>query len=98
MGEQVRPQAENRVHARLLLDAIAALRQLKVAEADFEKALASIAGAQRRSTVSVRQELDRHGRLGDLREQMRREKALKSLLGEEVESSPSENDSTENQL
>ena len=98
MGEQVRPQAENRVHARLLLDAIAERRQLKVDEADFEKALASIAGAQRRSTVSVRQELDRHGRLGELREQMKREKALKGLLGEDLETSPSENDSTENEL
>lgn len=98
LGEQVRPQAENRVHARLLLDAVAENRQVRVDEGEFEKALAAIARAQRRSTVSVRQELDRHGRLGDLREQMRREKALKGLLGEESESPPNQDDPSENEL
>lgn len=97
LGEQVRPQAENRVHARLLLDAVAESRQLRVDEGEFEKALSTIARAQRRSTVSVRQELDRHGRLGELREQMRREKALKSLLGEDSESSVNQTDSSDNE-
>ena len=84
LGEQVRPQAQSRVHARLLLDAVASGRELEVDEEDFERTLATIAGAQRRSTVAVRQELDRAGRLGELRHQLKREKAIRSLLGEDI--------------
>ena len=98
MGEQVRPQAEGRVHARLLLDAVAVGRTLEVDEQDFERTLASIARAQRRSTVAVRQELDRHGRLGELRDQMKRERALSSLLGEETETPSGAEEPTEDEL
>ena len=95
MGEQVRPQAESRVHARLLLDAVAEGRKLEVDEKEFERTLAGIASAQRRSTVAVRQELDRHGRLGELRDQMKRERALRSLLGEDSDPSHDEPSQTE---
>jgi trigger factor len=95
LGEQVRPQAESRVHARLLLDAVAAGRQLEVDEEDFERTLASIASVQRKETGAVRQELDRAGRLGELRSQMRREKALRSLLGEDEDTSTPTEDQPE---
>jgi trigger factor len=82
LAEQVRPQAEQRVHSRLLLDAVADRYDLKVEEGEFESTLAMIARAQRQSTVSVRQALDKSGRLTGLRAQLRREKAVKWLLGE----------------
>lgn len=86
LAEQVRPQAERRVHARLLLDAVVKQNQTEVDEDEFERTLAAIARAQKSSTSAIRQELDRTGRLAGLRQQMQREKALKSLLGEESQS------------
>ncbi len=83
MAEQVRPQAERRVHARLLLDAVAEEKSVEVDEDEFERTLSAIARAQKTNTTAVRRELDRSGRLTALREQMRREKALKTLMGEE---------------
>jgi trigger factor len=84
LGEQVRPQAERRVHARLLLDAVARQKKTEVDEDEFEKTLSAIARAQSASTTAVRQELDRTGRLSALREQMRRDKVLKALLGSDA--------------
>lgn len=86
LAEQVRPQAERRVHARLLLDAVVRHQDTKVDEDEFERTLSAIARAQKSSTSAVRQELDRTGRLSGLREQMQREKALKTLLGEAAQS------------
>ncbi len=83
MAEQIRPQAERRVHARLLLDAITSHQKIEVGEEDFEAALAAIGRAQGRSAVSVRQALDKSGNLIGFRAQLAREKAIKSLLGEE---------------
>ncbi len=86
LAEQVRPQAERRVHARLLLDAVVKQSETELDEDEFEKTLSTIARAQRSSTSAIRQELDRTGRLTGLRQQMLREKALKALLGEESQS------------
>ena len=86
LAEQVRPQAERRVHARLLLDAVVKHSETELDEDEFEKTLSTIARAQRSSTSAIRQELDRTGRLTGLRQQMLREKALKALLGEESQS------------
>ena len=85
LGEQVRPQASQRVHARLLLDAIGADEGIQVGEEELENALAVLARSQGQSTVAVRQALDRDGRLNAMRMQMRREKTLRHLLGEDQE-------------
>ena len=82
LGEEVRPQAERRVQSRFLLDKIAEEREITVGEEEFERALATLARAQGRSTVAVRQALDQAGQLGRLRAQMRRDKVLSFLLGE----------------
>jgi trigger factor len=86
LAEQVRPQAERRVHARLLLDAVVKHSETKLDEDEFEKTLSTIARAQKSSTSAIRQELDRTGRLTGLRQQILREKALKALLSEESQS------------
>ena len=90
MGEKVRPQAENHVHSRLILDAVAEELALEVTEAEFEQTLANLARAEGKTTVAVRQTLDRAGRLGPLRAQLRREKTMRHLMGDSVEETEQE--------
>jgi trigger factor len=79
----MRPLAERRVHARLLLDAIAQGESIVLGEEEFERALAALARAQRTSTPALRRALDEKGRLASLRSQLLRDKVLRRLLGEE---------------
>lgn len=78
------PLAERRVHARLLLDAIADAESLQVGEEEFERALAVLARAQNTSTPQLRRALDEDGRLASFRSQLRRDKTIRHLLGEET--------------
>lgn len=82
LGEQAKPQAERRVKARLLLDAISEQEKIEVGEEEFEQALALLARAQGIPTPALRQRLDEGGQLAGLRAQMRREKTVRRLLGE----------------
>jgi trigger factor len=95
MAEQIRPQAERRVHARLVLDAVTSHQEIEVGEEDFETALASIGRAQGRSAVSVRQALDRSGNLAGFKAQLSRERAIKTLLGEDADEPTAENEESE---
>lgn len=81
---QLKPQAERRVHSRLLLDAIAGEKGVAVSEEEFEAALAGFARAQGRSTLAVRQSLDQNGQLAWVRLQLRREKTLDLLLSDDA--------------
>ena len=65
LAERERPNAEKRVHARLLLDAAAEKEGTEVDEQEFEQVLAQLARAEGRTTGAVRQALDRSGRLGE---------------------------------
>jgi len=85
VAEQMNPAAERRVHARLLLDAIAEAESIDVSEPEFEGALALLARAQNTSTSQLRRSLDENGRLQNLRGQLRRDKTVRRLLGEENE-------------
>ena len=87
LAERERPNAEKRVHARLLLDAAAKKEGTKVEEQEFEQVLAQLARADGQTAGAVRQALDRSGRLGELRDRLRREKLLRQMLGED-ESEP----------
>jgi trigger factor len=80
LAREVRPQAERRVHVRLLLDAVADRNEIEVAPEQLEERLAMIARAQRRTTSSVRQALAQNGQLETLKRQMRRERTIASLL------------------
>ena len=80
--EEMRPLAERRVHARLLLDAVADAEPVVVTDEEFERALAILARAQKTTTPALRKALDENGRLAPLREQMRRDKTMRHLLGE----------------
>ncbi len=85
VADDMAPMAEKRVHSRLLLDAIAADRQIVVSEEEFERTLAMLARAQGVSTPVLRRKLDEDGRLANLRGQLRREKTIRTLLGEPEE-------------
>jgi len=80
--EEMRPLAERRVHSRLLLDAVAEAEPVVVTDEEFERALAVLARAQKATTPALRKALDENGRLEPLREQMRRDKTVRHLLGE----------------
>ena len=82
VAEEMAPAAEKRVHARLLLDAVADERQIGVTEEEFERTLAMLARTQGVSTPVLRRKLDEDGRLTSLRAQLRREKTIRTLLGE----------------
>jgi FKBP-type peptidyl-prolyl cis-trans isomerase (trigger factor) len=65
-----------------LLDAISDDRKIVVTEEEFERTLAVLARAQGVSTPVLRRKLDEDGRLASLRSQLRREKTIRTLLGE----------------
>ncbi|MBW8876130.1 MAG: trigger factor [Acidobacteria bacterium] len=85
IAEDMMPMAEKRVHARLLLDAVSDDRGIVVTEEEFERTLAVLARAQGVSTPVLRRKLDEDGRLTTLRSQLRREKVIRTLLGEPVD-------------
>jgi trigger factor len=87
IGREMQPLAERRVHSRLLLDAIADSESVALDESEFEAALAAHARAQNTSTPALRRSLDENGRLAPLRAQMRRDKTIRHLLGEEASAS-----------
>lgn len=88
VAEEMMPTAEKRVHARLLLDAVADEREIAVTEEEFERTLAMLARTQGVSTPVLRRKLDEDGRLTSLRAQLRREKTIRTLLGEPDEEAP----------
>jgi trigger factor len=99
VAEQAMPAAEKRVHARLLLDAVARERGIQVPAEELEATLAGLAKEQGVQTGQLRRALDQDGRLAQLRAQLLRAKTIASLLGEEpgavpVEAEPPEADET----
>jgi trigger factor len=84
VAAEARPAAEKRVHARLVLDAVARREGIEVAAEELEAALARIAAEQKLSAGQVRRALDQDGRLARLRGQMLRAKTIRRLLGDEA--------------
>ncbi len=89
---QVRPEAERRVHDRLLLDAVAKAEGLRLDESEFERFLAGMASQNRISTLEVRRQLADNGRLEGLRMDLLRAQAVRRLLGEEESADPGQGD------
>jgi trigger factor len=83
LRKDMHPLGERRVHARLLLDAIAEAESIVVGDEEFERALSVLARAQGTSTPALRRSLDENGRLAGLRDQLTRDKVMRRLLGEE---------------
>ena len=92
MAEGMRPQAQMRVHDRLLLDAIAKEKTLRLDESRFEEILAAIAEDQGSNSLAVRQQLAEDGRLEALRSQLLRDQTVAHLLGEDEEDDEADSD------
>lgn len=88
--KEVRPRAEQRVHERLLLDAVARAKGLRLDEREFESVLASLAAQQQSSTIELRRQLSKSGRIEALRAELLRGQTVRHLLGED--SSESDDD------
>lgn len=84
VANEMLPLAERRVHARLLLDAISDAESVQVGEEEFELTLAALARARNTTTPALRKSMDENGQLATLRSQLRREKTIRRLLGEEA--------------
>lgn len=78
----LKPQAEQRVHERLVLDAVATAQELRLDEKMVDNFLNVAAGQQGVSPFELRQRLSEDGRLEDLRGQMLRDQTVRTLLGE----------------
>lgn len=93
----MRPQAEERVHERLVLDAIAAHLQLKLDESEFERFLAMAAAERRMSSQVLRQQLSENGRLEPLRAKLLRDQTVRHLLGEDSQDADSQDEDSKDQ-
>jgi trigger factor len=83
LATEIKPQAERRVHGRLLLDAIADRERFTVGEELLERTLVTLARAEGTTAPALRQALSNSGRLDGLRAQLRRERTVHWLLGDE---------------
>ncbi len=83
LAGQLTPEAERRVHDRLLLDAVVAAEAVELQADELERFLSMIAAQQNQPTHQLRQQLTESGRLEPLKAQMLREKAVRHLLGED---------------
>ena len=82
LAGQVKPEAERRVHDRLLLDAVSTAQELELDEDELERFLATAAARQEQSPLALRRQLVKAGRLEPLKAQMLREQTVRFLLGE----------------
>lgn len=82
LAERFMPMAERRVKARLVLDAVADADDVQVREAELEAVIQRMAQAEGRSALQLRRWLDEQGRLGALRQDLRRQRTIRLLLGE----------------
>jgi trigger factor len=81
MRESLRPGALDEVRGQLLLEAVAEQEKLEVDEAALHARVERIARTQNQPAGRLRAEMDRDGRLDNLRFQVRQEKTLDFLIG-----------------
>jgi trigger factor len=92
---QMRPQAEKRVHARLLVDALADRDGVEVKPDDLQRGLAILAQSQGTTVPALHSALGPE-RLERLSEELRREKTMKQYLrDEELEAAEAAQDAEE---
>lgn len=83
VAEQTRPKAEEHVHTRLLLDAVADREGITVDAGELDEALSVLARAQNTSVPALRRTLQEADRLDGFRREARRNKTVRHLMGEE---------------
>lgn len=83
IAEQTRPKAEERVHTRLVLDAVADREDISVDAGELDEALSALARAQNTSVPALRRTLQETDRLDGFRREARRNKTVRHLMGDE---------------
>ncbi len=91
MRESLRPRAADDVRGQLLLEAIADKETLTVSEEELAAHIEELAAEGGKQAARLRAELDRDGRLDNIRFQLRQERTLDHIIGkarvEEVDAS-----------
>lgn len=82
LAGDLKPQAEKRVHTRLVLDAIALGESIELEPQAVEERLALIARSQGKSAAQLRRAFIDDGRMMALEEQLLRETVITTLMGE----------------
>lgn len=95
MGEQIRPAAEKKLHARLILDAIAKEKEVEVDPQRVYALVHQIAQQQGEDPSKVFETFSRDGRLGQIHADMVRARTVRILLGDEPEEPEAEDDDAE---
>lgn len=75
MMEQVKPQAEKRIQARLVLEAIAAAEKIEVSEEEYEEELKKMADAYKMEVEQIKEILDEE-RAAEMKKDMAIQKAV----------------------
>ncbi len=84
MLEAIRPLAERRVRAKLLLERLADQEGFAVDDAEADAALARVAAQRGREVAEVRKFYQEHDLMGALKRQLREEKTMKMLLDQAI--------------
>jgi len=85
LSREVQPEAERRVHVRLLLDAISEDKAVVIEPNELEERIAVLARAQGKKPAQVRRAMVQGGRLQALEIQLKREKTIAGLLCQDAE-------------
>ena len=80
LKDEVRPAATDEVRAWFLLDAIGTKEKIEVSDADLEKKLAEMAKERGKNVPKLKAELQKDGKLEQVRHNLREEKTLDLLM------------------
>ena len=80
MKQDLRPQATDEVRSLFMLDAVATKEKVEITEADLEKRLAEMAKERNKNVPKLKAELQKEGKLDQIRHQLREEKTLDLLM------------------
>jgi trigger factor len=81
LRDTLRPGALDEVRGQLLLEAVAEQEKIEVADAELDERVARLAKMNNQAPGRLKAEMDRDGRLDNLRFQVRQEKTLDFLIG-----------------
>ncbi len=78
--DSLRPSATDRVRGQLLLDSVARIENIEVSDEEIDTYVATQAKQRGMNPGRLRADFDRHGRLEDIRYQLREDKVLDLLV------------------
>lgn len=88
MSNEMKPQATSRVHAQIVLDAIAEADSIEVPDELLGNMVTQIARSQGKSLGEMQDELVRNGGLDMIKADLRRQRTVRHLLGEPLDEAP----------